>query len=93
VRQRLLIQKMRGSAVHGGYYNSNNSTLRTGGLEIFLRFSVDTPRDHAGIAPIPSGLTGLDALMSGRLEAGRGSGPFGPNRGKAIAGAHSPPTR
>ena len=68
VRRRLLIQKMRGLAVHGGYHNF---TLRTGGLEVYPRLPVDPRRDEPeGRPAIPSGLAALDALLGGGLQAG-----------------------
>lgn len=66
-RRRLLVVKMRGLAVHGGYHHF---TVRTGGLEVYPRLTVGTRRDHEGSAPIESGLNALDALLGGGLEAG-----------------------
>lgn len=66
-RRRLLVVKMRGLAVHSGYHYF---TMRTGGLEVYPRLTVGTRRDHERSAPMASGLTVLDALLGGGLEAG-----------------------
>jgi circadian clock protein KaiC len=67
VRRRLLIAKMRGLAVHGGYHNF---TVRTGGLEVYPRLVAGARRDRQKAAPISSGLESLDMLLDGGLEAG-----------------------
>ena len=66
-RRRLLIEKMRGMAVHGGYHNFK---IRTGtGLQVFPRLVVGE-RQTANGAPtaFPSGLEALDQLVGGGLE-------------------------
>ncbi|MBW0000016.1 MAG: AAA family ATPase [Verrucomicrobia bacterium] len=67
VRRRLLVLKMRGLAVHGGYHHF---TVGTGGLEVYPRLAVGTRRDHLGSTPMASGLSALDTLLGGGLEAG-----------------------
>ncbi len=65
-RRRLVIEKMRGMAVHGGYHNFK---IRTGGLQVFPRLTVGERRAAANTSkPLYSGIEALDTLVGGGLE-------------------------
>lgn len=66
-RRRLIIEKMRGMAVHGGYHNFK---IRTGGLQVFPRLVVGERRTADAAKPLASGLEALDTLLGGGLEPG-----------------------
>ena len=67
VRRRLLVEKMRGMAVHGGYHNFKICTGT--GLQVFPRLVVGE-RQTANAAPeaFLSGVEALDQLVGGGLE-------------------------
>lgn len=67
VRRRLIIEKMRGLAVHGGYHNFK---IRTGGLQVFPRLVVGEGSAADPLPPLPSGIEALDAMIGGGLEQG-----------------------
>lgn len=67
-RRRLRVIKMRGRAFQGGYHDF---VIRTGGLNVFPRLIAADHDDCAdGERILASGITGLDALIGGGLEAG-----------------------
>lgn len=64
--RRLLVEKMRGMAVHGGYHNFK---IRTGGLQVFPRLEVGQGQTNSEAnKPLASGIEALDALVGGGLE-------------------------
>lgn len=67
-RRRLVIEKMRGMAVHGGFHNFK---IHTGGLQVFPRLTVGERRAAADAPkPLESGVEALDKLIGGGLEPG-----------------------
>ena len=67
VRRRLLITKMRGMAVNGGYHNFR---IGAGGLDVFPRVRPHKNGESAGTDLIKSGVAGLELLLGGGLEEG-----------------------
>lgn len=66
-RRRLRIVKYRGSDFRGGYHDF---VIRRAGLEVFPRVvAAETRQPHESI-PFPSGISELDMLMGGGVEAG-----------------------
>ena len=67
-RRRLVVEKMRSMAVHGGYHNFK---IRTGGLQVFPRLTVGERRAAVKTPqPLTSGVGALDTLIGGGLEPG-----------------------
>jgi len=66
-RRRLRIAKMRGVRFHGGYHDY---VIRKGGLDVFPRLVAAEHRHALDRAMLPSGVTELDRLLGGGIEAG-----------------------
>jgi circadian clock protein KaiC len=61
-RRRLQVQKLRGVDFVGGYHDM---AIRTGGLDVYPRLIAAEHHDPFVGEPTPSGLAGIDALLSG----------------------------
>lgn len=66
-RRRLRIMKVRGVAFWEGYHDY---IIETGGLRIFPRLTAAESRTTFRREPVPSGVTALDELLGGGLDAG-----------------------
>lgn len=84
VRRRLQVLKMRGSSFFSGYHNF---TIETGGLHVYPRVQANGQRDYDRWSIVPSGVSGLDAMLGGGLRAGTSTLIVGPTgSGKTALG-------
>jgi circadian clock protein KaiC len=75
-RRRLRVFKMRGRAFRGGYHDY---VIRKGGLVIFPRLVAAEHNDgFEEEAPVPSGVSELDAMLVGGLDRGTSTLIMGP---------------
>jgi len=75
VRRRFRVLKMRGMSYHGGYHNFR---IRTGGVEVYPRFTPNGDTGHDDWRTVESGVAELDALLGGGLEEGTACLVMGP---------------
>jgi circadian clock protein KaiC len=81
-RRRVRIVKYRGRKFRGGYHDS---TIKTGGLEIYPRLVSSEHRTRFDRKPLPSGVEGLDTLLGGGIERGSSTLILGPaGTGKSL---------
>jgi circadian clock protein KaiC len=81
-RRRLQVIKLRGLRFRGGFHDFR---IRTGGLAVFPRLRVGGRETSLPITTLPSGSSGLDALLGGGVHAGTSlliTGPAG--TGKSV---------
>jgi circadian clock protein KaiC len=84
-RRRLRIVKMRGMAFRGGYHDF---LIQTGGIAVYPRLSTMEPRTSVGEI-MPSGVSGIDALLGGGLARGTNALLIGPSgAGKTTLALH-----
>jgi circadian clock protein KaiC len=74
-RRRLRLPKFRGSRFRGGYHDF---TIIEGGLNVFPRLVSADYEQQADLAPVPSGLPALDALLGGGPDRGTSTLLVGP---------------
>ena len=74
-RRRLRVSKMRGVPFRGGYHDF---MIRKGGLDVFTRLVASEHHAEFPDADLPSGNTGLDALLCGGLPFGTSTLLLGP---------------
>src|SRR5262249_26860369 len=87
-RRRLRVSKVRGRRYRGGYHDL---VIRTGGLVVFPRLVASEHHQTYQRAPVPSGVTSLDALLGGGPDRGSSlllMGPAGCGK-SAIASQYS----
>ena len=81
-RRRARIIKYRGMKFRGGYHDV---TITTGGLNIFPRLVASEYRSSFARTTMSSGVTGLDQLLGGGVEAGSSTLILGPaGTGKSL---------
>lgn len=74
-RRRLSVTKLRGSTFVEGFHDY---TIREGGLEVFARVVASAHRQRIEPRLLSSGLSSLDALLKGGLDAGTSTLLMGP---------------
>src|SRR5882757_9972955 len=81
-RRRVRVLKYRGVKFRGGYHDA---TITTGGMNIFPRLVASEFRSSFARTGMSSGVTGLDQLLGGGVEAGSSTLILGPaGTGKSL---------
>ena len=81
-RRRARIIKYRGVKFRGGYHDT---TITTGGLNLFPRLVASEYRSHFTRSTMSSGIAGLDQLLGGGVETGSSTLILGPaGTGKSL---------
>jgi circadian clock protein KaiC len=82
-RRRARVVKYRGVKFRGGYHDS---TITTGGLNVFPRLVASEYRSNFARATMSSGIEAFDKLLGGGIEAGSSTLVLGPaGTGKSLA--------
>jgi circadian clock protein KaiC len=85
-RRRLRLIKLRGRSYRGGYHDFR---IRRGGLDVFPRLVAAEHLQQRIAERVPSGVTGLDALVGGGLDRGTSTLLMGPaGSGKSTLAVH-----
>ncbi|MGZ5986649.1 MAG: ATPase domain-containing protein, partial [Caulobacteraceae bacterium] len=85
-RRRVRVIKYRGRKFRGGFHDS---TIRTGGLEIYPRLVSSEHRTEFSREPLASGVEGLDHILGGGVERGSSCLILGPaGTGKSLMGLY-----